>query len=318
MRVAAEALVEMDGAGTQQDVQQNVDVILANENAFLTGMNQIVFMHDAQATRQIEALHNVVYAVTGVMVVAIVVLWFALIRPVLRRTAEIDKARSDFIAMASHQLRTPVTSIRWYAQMMLSGDAGKVTDEQKGFLDEIAQGCNRLIQLIETFLNIGSIESGSVQVNTQVMFVGQVVERVVSEMKPQAAQKQQEITLSIAPNLKEVYADEHVLSVIVENLRANALRYSSEKQIVDVSVYQEGGDVCVRVKDQGIGISHEEQRYIFDKMFRATNAKQVYVDGTGLGLYVAHMLAQTIDSTITFTSKEGHGSEFAVWIPQAV
>jgi PAS domain S-box-containing protein len=239
---------------------------------------------------------------------------------------QIDKAKTEFISLASHQLRTPLSTINWYCEMLLAGDAGPLTKEQRDFLTEAYQGGRRLVGLVNALLNVSRIEAGSFAVDPEEVDLIKLIKSVITESQPLAKNKQLTVTLQ-KEKIPVLMLDSHLTLMIVQNLLTNALKYTPRQGSVKVSVeiVKKGAQlagkkvhhdaVMLQVKDSGIGIPTQQQADIFQKMFRADNARKSDTEGTGLGLYMIKSLIEHSNGSIWFESKEGKGTTFFVLLP---
>jgi PAS domain S-box-containing protein len=233
---------------------------------------------------------------------------------------ELDDAKSGFISVASHQLRTPLTSIRWYSEMLLSEDAGVLNPAQRDFMSEIHGGAERLYQTVDLLLGISRAESGKMKTEKAVIDIGVFTAEIVKELQPFAVEKK--VTIKTFPpdgRALSVFLDALTLRQVVLNLVSNSIRYSNEGGIVEVRWWtNEKGDTVYAVRDWGIGIPQSQQSRIFSKFFRAENALQKAPDGSGLGLALAKELVEAWDGRVWFETAEGQGTTFYFSIPATI
>ncbi|OHA11857.1 MAG: hypothetical protein A3H69_00575 [Candidatus Sungbacteria bacterium RIFCSPLOWO2_02_FULL_47_9] len=240
---------------------------------------------------------------------------------------EIDREKSEFVSLASHQLRTPISSINWYAEMLLSGDAGRVSKKQKQYLDEIYKGSQRSTDLIRSLLNVSRIELGKFPIDPETVKVKDLVGQVCRDLLLPARKKKIKITENYAPEIPAIAADPRLLTMAVQNIISNAISYTPAGGHIFVSVAFEGTkdhggtktskkDIVITVSDSGYGIPKAEQPKIFTKMYRADNVKKLKdTEGTGLGLYIARSVIQHAGGNIRFESEEGKGTTFYITVP---
>ncbi|MDB5164458.1 MAG: hypothetical protein JWL89_84 [Candidatus Saccharibacteria bacterium] len=230
---------------------------------------------------------------------------------------EVDRMKSEFISLASHQLRTPLSAIKTYSHMLADGYMGDVTDAQKKSLRTIIGATNRMNELISTLLNITRIESGTIAVTPKNLHIDKVVEDVIKEISLMAAEKS--ITLSFSAKgttSRAVKTDQLILKEVVTNLITNAIKYTPEGGTVKVSVKAQVSDVLIKVSDSGWGIPAHEQEQIFTKFFRAQNIVKRETTGTGLGLYLVKGLIDALGGEIWFKSSEDKGTSFYITLPR--
>ncbi len=231
---------------------------------------------------------------------------------------QLDTAKSEFVSITSHQLRTPMTGIMGYLSMILQGDFGKVPKEQEKILSELLEESQRMIRIINLFLNVSKIESGKMELNLEPVQIEEVVERVMDMVQQPADDKKIKLIYN-KPNipLPMVQADKDKLGDIVLNFTDNAIKYT-EKGNVTLITEVDGKYMHFAVKDTGRGIEPEEAEKLFTKFVRGFGIAQVNPDGSGLGLYVARRLTEAHHGEIWVDSEGvGKGSTFNVKIPLA-
>lgn len=229
-----------------------------------------------------------------------------------------DEAKSGFISIASHQLRTPLTSIRWFSEMLLDGDAGKLTGDQKHFVERIYQGTDRMINLVNLLLQIARVEAGRVKIEPKPVDFKFLTEGVIMSLQTQLDEKKQTVKIQAIPEeLPKVPMDEDVAWQAIQNILNNASRYSLEEKTIVVTIRLDTvkSEIVYSVKDQGIGIPKIDYNNIFEKFFRADNAFRYVPEGSGLGLNLVKKLVEDWEGRIWFESEEGKGSEFFFTIP---
>lgn len=237
-------------------------------------------------------------------------------RFVFAPAAAVDKAKTEFVSLASHQLRTPLSAINWYTEMLLAGDAGKITDDQRGFLDQIAQSNKRMVALVSSLLNVSRIDLGTFAVDPVPTNFTQVADSVLSELAPQIGEKKLIINKNYDPQLPLIPADPKLLRIILQNLLSNAVKYTAEGSItLTIKQLVKEQRVLMSVADTGFGIPAEAQAKIFSKLYRADNARARDADGNGLGLYIVKSIVEQSDGKVWFVSKENQGTTFYVTLP---
>lgn len=227
----------------------------------------------------------------------------------------LDEAKNEFISMASHQLRTPLTSIKGYLDMLLQGDLGPVRPTQKAVLREAFSSSERMVQLINDFLSISRLQTGTFTMNRQPANLGDIVQSEMALLKIVA--KQHNITLSVHvdDDVPTLAIDAEKLRQVIMNMIDNAIFYSKERTTVKVSLCCDTREVVFTVEDQGIGVPKAEQSGVFGKFFRASNARKRRPDGTGVGLFLARKVVLEHGGAMIFTSKENKGSTFGFRLP---
>lgn len=229
----------------------------------------------------------------------------------------LDDAKSGFISVASHQLRTPLTTIRWYSEMLLSDDAGALTPSQKDFLAEIHGGAERLYQTIDLLLGISRVESGKFKTEKEIIDLDALTREIAKDLALTMDQKKLVFTVVPPAEPVPVSLDPLQLRQVVMNLISNAVRYTNENGMIEArwGRSEDGKDVVYAVADNGIGIPKPQQSRIFTKFFRAENALQKVPDGSGLGLALVRELVESWGGHVRFETEEGKGTTFFFTIP---
>ncbi len=231
---------------------------------------------------------------------------------------QIETMKTEFVSVASHQLRTPLTAIKLFTDMLIRGEVGKLNREQKKYLDNIHQSTERMVRLVNDLLNVTRIESGRLMVNPQPIDLEKFIEDIITEVKPLAGSKKIKIIFKKPrPKLPEINLDQNLIRQVIHNLIVNAIRYSSPQNgQVKISLERKGKKYyLITIKDNGIGIPAKARDRIFEKFFRADNAVKRVTEGTGLGLYVSKMIVESSGGKIWFESKNGRGTQFFVTLP---
>lgn len=226
-----------------------------------------------------------------------------------------DKMKSDFISLASHQLRTPLASVNIYASMLGDGLAGKLTKQQAHFIAEIRSSAQRMNELIDTLLNISRIEAKGTEVNADTLKLDDLLCEMIVTFRPSAAKKHLVLAYTAAKKPFILKTDAHLVKEILVNLLSNAIKYTPNKGKVTLTATKRGKTVVICVQDTGYGIPPAAQRHIFSKFFRADNILPYDVSGTGLGLYLTKKIAENLGGDIWFESAEGEGSTFYFSLP---
>lgn len=229
---------------------------------------------------------------------------------------EIDRMKSEFISLASHQLRTPLSAIKTYSHMLMEGFMGPVEPAQKKALHTIISASNRMNELISTLLNITRIESGSIAITPKYVNLNKLVEEVHKELLHTATDKLITMTLETPKAPLQVRTDNLIAKEVISNLVTNAIKYTPEHGTITIKVLNRAHDVCVKVIDTGFGIPTYSQDQIFTKFFRAHNVVKRETSGTGLGLYLVKGLVDVLGGKVWFTSKEDEGSTFYFSLPK--
>lgn len=232
---------------------------------------------------------------------------------------ELDQAKDEFISMASHQLRTPLTTAKGYVSMVLEGDFGKINPAMKEPLTQSLDSANRMAGLVSDLLNVSRMEAGRFFIDTTDVDLNVEVPAEVSQLQTMADSKSVKLVYTKpAKPVPMMKLDLDKTRQVIMNLVDNAIHYSAPPNgggKVEVSLAQEGVNIVFKVVDNGIGVPLAQQKKLFKKFFRAANAQNTRPDGTGLGLYLVKRVVEDQGGEVVFESKEGKGSTFGFSIP---
>jgi signal transduction histidine kinase len=229
---------------------------------------------------------------------------------------KLDEVKSSFISVVAHQLRTPLSGIKWTLNLRLKGDLGPLAKEQQSFLFKAYESNDRMIGLVNDMLGADRIESGKVRYRFAPVSLPEVIGNALFELSPVARAKGVSIQLGKLPaDFPLVRADEEQMRAVMQNLLENAIKYSRSGGTVAVTVLSGNKEVTVSVQDDGIGIPKGQQRDIFNRFFRARNAVQVETEGSGLGLFIVKSIVEKHGGRIWFESEEGKGVTFYFTVP---
>lgn len=232
-----------------------------------------------------------------------------------RRLLELDATKDDFLSMASHQLRTPLTSIKGYISMVLEGDAGAITDTQRQLLGEAFTSSERMVHLIADFLNVSRLQTGKFVIDRQQVDLAAVTAQEVDSMRQIAESHGMTIAYTPPKVFPLLYLDDGKIRQVIMNFIDNAIYYSPEGKRITVTLSIEDGSAVLRVIDNGMGVPPDVQRKLFTKFFRAENARRQRPDGTGVGLFLAKKVVDGHGGGLVFTSILGKGSTFGFRLP---
>ena len=227
----------------------------------------------------------------------------------------LDEVKDEFMSMASHQLRTPLTSIKGYLSMVLEGDAGHISPQQRKLLEEAYKSSERMVGLIADFLNVSRLQTGKFVIDKAPFDFKDVVRQEVADLQLIANTHDIKLRAKLGVGAFPVVADEQKLRQVIMNLIDNAIYYSPAKSTVVVNLERVKDQAALTVVDPGIGVPEAEQSRLFNKFFRARNARKQRPDGTGVGLYLARRVVTAHGGGIIFSSKENKGSTFGFRIP---
>ncbi len=228
----------------------------------------------------------------------------------------IEKMKTEFVSMAAHQLRTPLSAIKWTLSMFLVGDLGKVKQEQKDYIQKIYQSNEKMLDLISDLLDVARIEEGRYVYKPALIDLGELIQIVVDSYQEVIKRKKLKLNFD-KPKipLPQVAVDAEKIKLVVQNLVDNAIKYTPSGGEVTVSLRVSLNEVEVLVSDTGVGIPEDQKDRVFTKFFRGSNAKRMEIEGTGLGLFIAKNIIEAHKGKIWFESEEEKGTTFHFTLP---
>lgn len=231
---------------------------------------------------------------------------------------KMQRAREDFVSLVTHQLRTPITTLRLSSEMLKEEMVDLDNDEAKTYLSYIENSSERMATIVRDILNITRIESGDkIELEKEPADVHEVISMVIRDIIPLTKQKHIDVRVNDQrDNTDPVRMEKDLVYQAIYNLIVNAVQYSHENATVTINIKTTDDAVMVAVKDTGIGIPEDAQDRIFERQFRAENAKEYKKEGTGLGLYLTKKIAELHEGSVSFESQKGKGSTFQFSLPK--
>ncbi len=243
------------------------------------------------------------------------------------RDYQLDKAKTEFVSLASHQLRTPLSAINWFGEMLLNGDAGKLNKAQREYMNQVFDSNKRMIDLVNSLLDVSRLEVGKLAGKPVSTDITALIDSLQKELAVGIREKHLEFVANLRP-VPQVVADPKQLRMIIQNLMSNAVKYTPAKGSVSVTLrpakaadlakanlHSTGQHWYFSVQDTGYGIPKDAQPKIFAKLYRADNVQRLNVEGTGLGLYIVKEIVEKMGGRVWFESTEGAGTTFYVVAP---
>jgi len=234
-----------------------------------------------------------------------------------RRLRLLDRTKDDFISMASHQLRTPLTSVKGYVSMVLDNDAGRISPVQRKLLNQAYVSSQRMTYLISDLLNVSRLRTGKFIIEVTPTNLADIIKEEVEQLIETAKGRELTLTYKKPPSFPHLLLDETKLRQVIMNFIDNAVYYTPSGGHIEVSLANKSESIEFLVTDDGIGVPKGEQHHLFTKFYRAHNAKRARPDGTGLGLFMAKKVIVAQGGAVIFKSQQGKGSTFGFTFPKA-
>ena len=289
----------------------------------------IMFLLSYLPESNIPHLDNIIDALILVLTVSPLV-YFASIKPLqekmdelrsakavihdLNRENEIEKTRKDLLALASHQLRTPLSGTKWLIETLQKGIPGKLSEKQSEYLGELYKINESMTSLVNDMFNVVRLEEEHGEVKLENVIIQTAFTNVVTTLSGKIEKKN--IKIAYEGNSEySIWSNMSLFQNLLQCLVSNAVTYSLPESQIIIGVIKSPEEVVVSIKDSGIGIPKDEQKRLFERFYRASNAKTFYTQGTGLGLYIAATIAKKLGVRITLESEIGKGSTFSVHFP---
>lgn len=233
----------------------------------------------------------------------------------IEQMAKINKMKSEFISVASHQLKTPLSQISWEVELMISKNKEGLNEKQLSLIGNIEKANNELKRLVNDLLDVSRIDQGRLVLVKEKFNVAHAIKKAIEEHKFLAKTKGASIDVKIDNFGIEIFGDRRRIGVAINNLISNSIKYIGKNGKIEIGTVKDEEKLLAWVKDNGVGIPEEEHRKIFQKFFRSDNAAKYETDGTGLGLYIAKNIIEQSGGKIWFESKEGKGTTFYFTLP---
>ena len=254
-------------------------------------------------------------ALSVLMITGILFIIAVIITRSFERLAEANRMKSEFISVVSHQLRSPLSNLKWAMELLMSGRLGKIEEKQTEYFKILKENSARMGELVSDLLIVSRIETAQLPFKKQEFALDDLINALIKGFEPFAKASNVEIKFRPEKNLPRVLADPSQVRLVIENLLDNAVRYVKEKGEVEIRLEQKKNNFYFEIRDTGVGIPKEDQKYIFQKFFRSENILRYQTQGSGLGLYISKAIVERSGGKIGFKSQEGKGSTFWFTIP---
>jgi len=265
------------------------------------------------ATKYTNQPEIVALIVIGVTITLTIINYFV-IRG-FERLAEANQLKSEFVNIVSHQLRTPLTNIKWTINLMLRRNIKDLTGQQLEKIETIKENNQRMIDLVNDLLSVSRIEQGRLGLRPEKIYLEKMIQGLIKEYIPLAEASNVNLSLKTEENIPLILIDPQRIKFVLQNLIDNAIRYSRGKGQVKIRLLKKGKLIRCQIEDKGVGIPLVDQKKIFQKFFRSQNIMKYQTQGTGLGLFIAKAIIDASKGKIGFQSQEGKGSIFWFEIP---
>lgn len=230
--------------------------------------------------------------------------------------ARLNKMKSEFVSVASHQLRTPLSAIRWETELLLKKKKRGLNEKQINTLETIDALSLRMTRLVNDLLDVARIDQKRLILRKEIIDMTDIIQKVIEEVRPLARARNVELSFSESKKkAPKIMADPEKIKLVVENLANNAIKYTTKRGKIEIKLVKKNGDVVFTIRDNGVGIPEEQHGQVFDKFFRSDNVVKYQTEGTGLGLYISKNIVEQLGGKIWFQSIENVGSIFSFSLP---
>ena len=249
------------------------------------------------------------------LITAILFMIAVIITRSFERLAEANRMKSEFVSVVSHQLRSPLSNLKWVTDLLLSGRLSSVSEKQLEYFKILKENSDRMAELVSDLLIVSKIEQQKLPLRKEKISIKDLVERTIKETAIFAKASNVRIEFNSEKTFPQISADPNQLKLVIDNLLDNAIRYSQSKGKIQINLKNKNNNVYLEIKDNGVGIPKKDQKYIFQKFFRSENVMKYQTEGSGLGLYIAKSIIEKSGGKIGFKSQEGVGSTFWFTLP---
>lgn len=279
-------------------------------------IKKITFKDELRNRRKNGEIYDALASISPVLDKNKNIIYYVGIERDISKEKNIDRAKTEFVSLASHQLRSPLSIIKWYVEMLLIGDMGEISAGQRSLLDEVYLGNQRMIDLVNSLLSVSRMELGSFVIEPKKCLLSDIVNAVVLEQNHSMKAKSINFSLTYESALPPMMLDRQLMHIVIENLISNAIKYTPVGGSVRFNAKIDSNNLKIEVSDSGIGIPLADYDSIFTKLYRADNARLIDSSGNGLGLYLTKMILNNSGGSISFISTEDRGTTFTILIPE--
>ena len=225
--------------------------------------------------------------------------------------------RKEFVANVSHELKTPITTIKSYAETLMDGD---ITDKELSsqFLSVIDNECDRMARIVKDLLQLSNLDYNKTKWKKESISIKELLKHACMKMNLAAKEKGHHIELNIEENIPDIVADKDGIEQVILNIISNSIKYTEDNGIIEINNYEAEGDVVISIKDNGIGIPQMDQKRIFERFYRVEKGRSRDLGGTGLGLSIAKEIIEAHNGNIVLNSEPNIGTEVIIKLPTSV
>jgi len=265
------------------------------------------------ANRYFEDPRLVALLIIGVTTILLII-GFAIVSG-FERLAEASRLKSEFVSIVSHQLRTPLSSMRWLIEFMSGSKSSALSSENRSNMEMLHEINIRMLRLVNLLLEVNQVEDSRIVLEKNSVDVKYLTEEIVRGFSVLARSRNVKINISAETDLPKISVDQRRLNMVIENLVDNAIQYSLGEGEISINIERQGNYLKWLIYDHGVGIPKMEQKKIFEKFFRARNAARFQTRGSGLGLFITRAFIEAMGGSMGFSSEEKKGSKFWFFLP---
>lgn len=256
-----------------------------------------------------------IVALIAILITLILFVIAVIITRSFERLAEASRMKSEFINVVSHQLRSPLSNLKWTIELLMSGRLGKIEEDQIEYFRILKENSERMEELVSDLLIVSRIETATLPLKKEETSLENLINKLISEFQPFAKASNVEIEFKGQKDLPKILTDPFQIRLVIENLLDNATKYIKDSGKVEILLEKRAKNLYFEIEDDGVGIPKEDQKYIFQKFFRSENILRYQTQGSGLGLYISKAVIEKSGGKIGFKSREGIGSTFWFTLP---
>ena len=259
--------------------------------------------------------------IISIITIVLLILSFIITRS-FERLAEASRMKTEFINVISHQLRSPLTNLKWATDFLKTAALNKLDESETEFFYVLEENCKRMNELINNLLTVSRIEQKRLIENKENVSLPKLLKEIIKETNVFAIASNVRIKTEIGKKIPEIYCTRSLIKTVIENLINNAIHYSSvkdnsepQKNLVEIKLNERGKNIYLEIQDYGIGIPEEDKKFIFEKFFRSKNVSKHQTRGSGLGLFIAKSIVKKMNGKIGFQSEQNQGTTFWFTLP---